>query len=119
MYARLFNKLSVVARDAESNCRLMNDIIQGTIDKGIKPEELKQTISKATAGAIMQSERPSNRLFGIGSRWLTCGEYLSTDDALDCLRSITVEDVEKAAKKYLTTDATEIVAVAENPANNM
>lgn len=114
-----FTYMVCAPEDAESNCRLMNDIIQGAIDKGIKPEELKQTISKATAGAIMQSERPSNRLFGIGSRWLTCGEYLSTDDALDCLRSITVEDVEKAAKKYLTTDATEIVAVAENPANNM
>ena len=87
---------------------------RGTIDNGIKSEELKQTLSKATAGAIMQSERPSNRLFGIGSRWLTCGEYLSTDDALDCLRKITVEDVDKAAKKYLTTDVTEIIAVADN-----
>jgi len=75
---------------------------------------LQQTLSKATAGAIMQSERPSNRLFGIGSRWLTCGEYLSTDDALNCLRSITLEDVEKAAKKYLTADTTEIVAAAED-----
>ena len=109
-----FTYMVCAPEDADSNHRLMQDIIQGTIDNGIKAEELKQTLSKATAGAIMQSERPSNRLFGIGSRWLTCGEYLSTDDALDCLRKITVEDVDKAAKKYLTTDVTEIIAVADN-----
>ncbi|MGB1815044.1 MAG: M16 family metallopeptidase [Rubripirellula sp.] len=111
-----FTYMVCAPEDAKSNRRLMDDIIQSTLDNGIKPEELQQTLSKATAGAIMQSERPSNRLFGIGSRWLTCGEYLSTDDALDCLRNITLDDVENAAKKYLTTDATEIVAVAESPA---
>jgi predicted Zn-dependent peptidase len=109
-----FTYMICAPEDAKSNRRLMQEIIQNTIDNGIKAEELKQTLSKATAGAIMQSERPSNRLFGIGSRWLTCREYLSTDDALDCLRSITIEDVEKAAKKYLTTDATEIIAAAED-----
>ncbi|MGB1708641.1 MAG: M16 family metallopeptidase [Rubripirellula sp.] len=96
-----FTYMVCAPEDAKSNRRLMDDIIQSTIDNGIKPEELQQTLSKATAGAIMQSERPSNRLFGIGSRWLTCGEYLSTDDALDCLRNITLD---------------EIVAVAESPA---
>ena len=111
-----FTYMVCAPEDAKSNRRLMDDIIQSTLDNGIKPEELQQTLSKATAGAIMQSERPSNRLFGIGSRWLTCGEYLSTDDALDCLRNITLDDVENAAQKYLTTDATEIVAVAESPA---
>ena len=99
--------------DVKSNQRLMNDIIQSTLEKGIKLEELEQTLNKATAGAIMQSERPSNRLFGIGSRWLTCGEYLSTDDALDCLCKITIEDVNQAAHKYLTTNPTEIIAEAE------
>lgn len=108
-----FSYMVCAPEDVKSNQRLMNDIIQSTLEKGIKPEELEQTLNKATAGAIMQSERPSNRLFGIGSRWLTCGEYLSTDDALDCLRKITIEDVNQAAQKYLTTNPTEIIAEAE------
>ena len=43
------------------------------------------------------------------------------EERMDMQRVVSDEamDVEKAAKKYLTTDATEIVAVAENPANNM
>ncbi len=39
----------------------------------------------------MQSERPSNRLFGLGSRWLSCGEYISTDDTLEKLRGLDVD----------------------------
>ena len=39
----------------------------------------------------MQSERPSNRLFGLGSRWLTCGEYISTDETLKRLRALDVD----------------------------
>ena len=108
-----FTYMVCAPEDANSNRRLMEEVIQRTVASGIKPEELQQTISKATAGSIMQSERPSNRLFGIGSRWLTCQEYLSTDETLDCLRGITVEDVEQAAKKYLTTSGTEIIATAE------
>jgi predicted Zn-dependent peptidase len=108
-----FTYMVCAPEDANSNRRLMEEVIQRTVASGIKPEELQQTISKATAGSIMQSERPSNRLFGIGSRWLTCQEYLSTDETLDCLRGITVEDVEQAAKKYLTTSGTDIIAAAE------
>ena len=108
-----FTYMVCAPEDANSNRRLMEEVIQRTVASGIKPEELQQTISKATAGSIMQSERPSNRLFGIGSRWLTCQEYLSTDQTLDCLRGITVEDVEQAAKKYLTTSGTDIIAAAE------
>ena len=108
-----FTYMVCAPEDAKSNRRLMEEVLQRTVASGIKPEELKQTINKATAGSIMQSERPSNRLFGIGSRWLTCQEYLSTDETLDCLRGITIEDIEQAAKKYLTTCGTEIIAAAE------
>ena len=64
-------------------------------------KNLNQAINKATAGCIMQSERPANRLFGLGSRWLTCGEYISTDDTLALLRALDVDAVSNAAAKYL------------------
>jgi hypothetical protein len=61
----------------------------------------------------MQSERPSNRLFGLGSRWLTCGEYISTDETLERLRALDVDAVSTAAKRYLNADPAEIIASAE------
>ena len=108
-----FTYMVCAPEDADSNRRLINDVIQRTIESGVESKELSQTISKATAGAIMQSERPSNRLFGIGSRWLTCREYLSTDDTLDKLRQVKLDDVNQAARTYLGSNASEIVACAE------
>ena len=108
-----FTYMVCAPEDAGSNCRLMDDIVQRTMQLGVEADELSQTLSKATAGCIMQSERPSNRLFGIGSRWLTCGEYLSTDDTLDQLRSIELEDIANAAQSYLGTQGSEVVAAAE------
>lgn len=108
-----FTYMVCAPEDAASNCRLMDDVVQRTMQLGVEPDELSQTLNKATAGCIMQSERPSNRLFGIGSRWLTCGEYLSTDDTLDRLRGIELQDIANAAQSYLGTQGSEVVAAAE------
>tara|TARA_R110002049_G_scaffold4601_5_gene32741 strand:- start:1035832 stop:1037091 length:1260 start_codon:yes stop_codon:yes gene_type:complete len=108
-----FHYLVCAPQDVESNRRIFDEILKGAAEDGIKPEELKQTINKAAAGCIMQSERPSNRLFGLGSRWLTCNEYISTDEALEKIRSVSVADVSKAAKQYLTQETTEVLATAE------
>ena len=100
--------------DTASNRSLIEDVVRRTAQSGVESDELEQAINKATAGCIMQSERPGNRLFGLGSRWLTCNEYISTDDMLDQLRSLDVDAVSKAARKYLNEDApTEILASAD------
>lgn len=100
--------------DIASNRALVQEVLKGAAESGVEPDELTQAINKATAGCIMQSERPSNRLFGLGSRWLTCGEYISTDDTLERLRSLDVDAVSAAAKRYLLADGDEIIASAES-----
>ena len=87
--------------DIQSNAKLIDDVFARVIADGVQKEELDQAINKATAGLIMQSERPSNRLFGLGSRWLTHREYFSTDDMLDRLKSLEVDAVSAAAKNTL------------------
>jgi predicted Zn-dependent peptidase len=100
--------------DIASNRALVQEVLKGAAESGVEADELTQAINKATAGCIMQSERPSNRLFGLGSRWLTCGEYISTDDTLERLRSLDVDAVSAAAKRYLLADGDEIIASAES-----
>ncbi|TWT50335.1 Insulinase (Peptidase family M16) [Rubripirellula amarantea] len=107
-----FAYLACNPEDVDSNRKLMQDVFTRTASDGVTQEELTQAINKATAGLIMQSERPSNRLFGLGSRWLTRNEYYSIDDQLDRLRSITVESVNESAKRYLTETAIEVIASA-------
>ena len=112
-----FTYMVCAPEDTASNREFIRQIMKQTAEKGVDSDELSQAINKATAGCIMQSERPSNRLFGLGSRWLTCGEYISTDDTLAKLRGLDVDAVSAAAKRYLIANEAEIIAAAgESPA---
>ncbi len=86
--------------DAPSNRDQIDRILSDVVKDGVTQEELNQTLNKASAGIIMQSERPSNRLFGLGSRWLTQGKYLSTDERLEKIKRVTIDDVGNAARNY-------------------
>ena len=92
-------------------------MIEAVLDRtrlgGVTQEEMEQAVNKAVAGCIMQSERPSNRLFGLGSRWLTCNEYFSTDDLLARFRGLDVDAVNQAAKTYLGRESTDVLAAPD------
>lgn len=97
--------------DVPSNRDQIDRILSDVVQNGVTQEELNQTLNKASAGIIMQSERPSNRLFGLGSRWLTKGQYLSTDERLEKIKRVTIGDVANAAKNYFqNTSHIEVVA---------
>ena len=109
-----FSYLVCGPEDMESNLQIFDQIMQDVAKNGVEEQELSQTVNKAAAGCVMQSERPSNRLFGLGSRWLTCNEYLSIDQTLDLLRGLDVDAVSAAAAKYLPNASKEVLAIA-NP----
>ena len=94
-----------------ANQRFIDQILHGAAENGVEKAELQQAINKATAGCIMQSERPGSRLFGIGSRWMMCGDYIGIDETLERLRRIEVEDVSAAAAKYLVGANVKVLAI--------
>jgi predicted Zn-dependent peptidase len=108
-----FTYMVCAPEDVAENRQILEKVIGEIVESGVTEEELKQTVNKATAACIMQSERPSNRLFGIGSRWLTQGEYLSTDDTLTMLNGLDVASVSAAAKRYLSKQPVEVIAAAD------
>lgn len=108
----LFSYLVCGADQMESNVRLMNEAIDLVVRDGVSEDELKQVINKTVAGVIMSSERPSQRLFGLGSRWLCCREYLAMDELLDAYRKVDTNAIGAAAKKYLAAETTEVIAAA-------
>mgnify|MGYP003126257492 CR=1 FL=1 len=109
----LFSYLVCTPDQMDSNIRLMNDAIDFVVREGIEQAELDQVINRTVAGVIMSSERPAQRLFGLGSHWLCCREYLSTDDRLDAYRRVDINAIEAAARTYLCSEATEVIASAE------
>jgi predicted Zn-dependent peptidase len=99
--------------DVSSNRSLIEGVLTRTREQGVRAEELQQAVNKAVAACIMQSERPSNRLFSLGSRWLMCQQYFSTDDLLDRFRKLDVDTVNRAAKTYLGTESTDVLAAPD------
>lgn len=111
-----FTYMVCAPEDVAMNKKLISDILDQVTKDGVEQAELSQAINKAAAGCIMQSERPGNRLFGLGSRWLTCGEYVSTEEKLERIRGLTVEEVSRAAANYLTNEVTEVTVAAASEA---
>ncbi len=109
----MFSYLACAPEDLASNRRLMDDVLMLCKEKGFERDEVQQAINKTVAGYIMQSERPSNQLFGLGSRWLYRNEYVSLDERLDRYRRLDENDLQQTAEKYLTLDTTEIIAAPE------
>lgn len=108
-----FNYLVCAPEDMESNRRFMQGIIDRVVRDGVTEDEFKQAINKTTAGYIMQSERPSNRLFSVGSRCLMHNDYIDLDQSLANIRSVDRDAIAGVAKKYLTGEMTEVLAAAE------
>jgi predicted Zn-dependent peptidase len=109
----LFTMLVCDPDDLVSNRRIIDQTIQQVLRDGITAEELTQATNKAVAGGIMANERPSNRMFKVGSGWQLRGEYTDLDTVLERYRSVTVDDVVKVATKYLTQNNVDTLVTAE------
>ncbi|WP_149498725.1 M16 family metallopeptidase [Roseiconus lacunae] len=109
-----FTYLVCAPEDLQCNLRFIQDITKGLVQEGVKPDELRQAINKTLAGYIMQSERPSNRLFSIGSRALVHDDYMSLDDSLDQIKAVDAAAIARAANQYLASPTREIIAAAKS-----
>lgn len=106
----LFTLLVCAPDDLASNRRLIDQAIERVVDGGVRTEELEQVKNKAIAGSIMANERPSNRMFDVGTNWQFRGEFISLDEMLQQIRAVTIEDLQAAAERYLTADPVETLA---------
>jgi predicted Zn-dependent peptidase len=106
----LFSYLVCAPGELASNQSLFHNVIRAVAQSSVGEDELEQARNKALSSCIMQSERPSHRLFGLGTRWLTRGEYLSTDELLDRFRAVDLDAVAAAATRYLTEPAVSVRA---------
>ena len=95
-----------LASNLQSIRTLSDQLVQAAPDE----KELQQAINKNTASYIMHSERPGNRLFGLGSRYLMHGEYLDLDQTISGMRGVTTDAIARVAKKYLAATPSAVQA---------
>ena len=109
----LFTMLVCHVDDLRANRRLVSQAVERLLRDGVSSDELKQAVNKAVAGCVMANERPSNRMFDVGSNWQLRGEYDELERVLDLYRGVTVDDIGRVAKRFLAAPMTETLVAAE------
>lgn len=85
---------------AESNYERLVGLQNKLHNDGVTESELELAKAKIASGIVLASERPENRMFAVGSNWLARGQYLTTREVAECYQRITLDDVNRVARKY-------------------
>jgi predicted Zn-dependent peptidase len=94
--------------DTADNLARMQEILRDAEAGGITEPELARAKSKILSHIVVQSERPSSRLFAIGSNWVLRREYRTVREIMDRYEAVTCDDVAAVLKKYPLTASTTV-----------
>src|SRR5687767_10115843 len=77
---------------AAENLQRITDIVREAEAEGVTEEELTQAKNKLCAHIVLQSERPTNRLFSVGNAWIQRRQYKTVREAVDAYKSVTLDN---------------------------
>lgn len=84
----------------ESNLKLIQETFDEVNQNGITQEELDRAKNKLASRLVLRSERPMGRLSSLGGNWVYRQEYISVEDDLKLLNSVTLDSIHNLLKKY-------------------
>ncbi|MGB9688057.1 M16 family metallopeptidase [Thermogutta sp.] len=94
----------------QENLQRLREVYTAIEQHGVTAEELERVKNKLMSSLALAAERPSARLFPVGSERLTTGQYRSLEDDLAIIEKLTLEQVNAVAEKYpLTCNATDVI----------
>src|SRR5262245_49320374 len=92
--------LSCLPDLAGENLQRIRDIVAAAENEGLAEDELKQAQNKVCASIVLQSERPTNRMFSVGNAWIQRRQYKTVREAVEAYRAVTIDDINRVLKKY-------------------
>ncbi len=96
-----------VPDDTPDNLQEMFDTFREVEIEGITAEELAQAQNKICAHIVLQSERPTNRLFSVGDNWVQRRAYQTVREVIAAYQAVSLRDVQEVLRQYpLTTHST-------------
>jgi predicted Zn-dependent peptidase len=100
--------LCCLPEQAEENLQQIWEVQKEAEQNGVTEDELRRAKSKVCSHIVLHSERPSNRLFSVGSNWLQRREYRTTREMVDAYERVTVEDIRAVLKQFPLTNRTTV-----------
>lgn len=93
--------------DAADNLTRIREIQHGAEAEGITESELARAKSKILSHIVLQSERPSSRLFAVGTNWMLRREYRTVREIMERYEAVTCDDVAAVLQEHpLTANTT-------------
>ena len=104
----LMKFLCCAPEETAENLQIVRRIEQDAQRTGITDAELSQAKSKICSHVVLQSERPSSRLFAVGINWLQRREYLTVREIVNAYQAVTRSDVSAVLAKYPLSECTTV-----------
>ena len=92
--------LCCAPEEAAENLKRLTDVILKVEAEGVTEEELIQAKNKICAHIVLQSERPTNRMFAVGNGWIQRRQYKTVREAVQAYRDVSLEDIDAVLKRY-------------------
>ena len=85
---------------AHSNLVLLKELQDELFDKGVTQKELDLAKQKIASHIVLSSERTENRMFSVGSQWVSGHRFKTPEEIADIYESLTLDKVNAAISKF-------------------
>ena len=92
-----------VPADTPENLQEILATLREVESGGITDEELSQAQNKICSHLVLQSERPTNRLFSLGDNWVQRHAYQTVRDVIAAYQAVSLPDVTDVLRQYPLT----------------
>ncbi len=85
--------------DAQQVAAILRSEMENVVDT-LTEDDLVKVVAKAETAAAVASERPAGRMQRLGSMLTTSGKYVSLEEELSKIESLTIKDLQEVAEAY-------------------
>lgn len=86
--------------NTEKVINIANEIFSDVKENGVREDELTAARNKVLSGLALKNEVPMGRLVDLGFNWLYLNDYKSTDEEVQAVKSVSVEDVNQLISEF-------------------
>ena len=86
--------------DAQKNLETLKETQLEFAEKGVNQKELDLAKQKIASHIVLASERTENRMFSVGSQWLTGQEFKTVREIAEIYENVTLDDVNQAITDF-------------------